>query len=209
MYLRQMNNCLIESIYLSWSGTNAMFGPKLKKFKRVKDYPLRGPNFDQKFNFDLFKSHSGGLVNLLHYGDAISMRHSLESRNPFMDVNLVEFAFRLPYNLKMHDGLGKYIHRKSMDGIVPNYILNNSLKFGFNTPLGKFFSDYESVALKILLSERCLSRGLFSVKGLKKIIDQHISQKSNHSTILFRLLSVELWFREFIDVKKIQSRSTN
>jgi asparagine synthase (glutamine-hydrolysing) len=199
IFIRLMNNSLIEYIYHANSGTNKAFGPKLKTFKRIKDYPLAPPAFSEHFNEVLFKSHTGGLVNLLHYGDAISMSHSLESRLPFMDVNLVEYAFKLPFQYKMHNGLGKYIHRKSMRGIVPDFILDNPLKFGFNTPLAKHFNSMQAEANKILLSEKCLERGIFERKGLQNLIYDQINEIRDNSTVLFRFLSVELWFRTFID----------
>jgi asparagine synthase (glutamine-hydrolysing) len=127
------------------------------------------------------------------------MAHSLESRLPFMDVRLVEFVFALPYDFKIHSGLGKYIHRASMSGIVPEFIIGNPRKYGFNTPTASFFSTIDSPANQILLSERCADRGVFDRNGLRAILEAQSSGRANHATFLFRLLSVELWFRTFID----------
>jgi asparagine synthase (glutamine-hydrolysing) len=88
-----------------------------------------------------------------------------------------------------------------MKNIVPRFILENPIKFGFNTPLSQHFNSLESEACKIILSERSLARGIFEKEGLKNMIDNHINKSRNNSTILFRLLSVELWFRHFIDIK--------
>ena len=199
LLFRLFNNDLIERIYSLMMGRNKVYGPKLKKYSRVCDYPIEPPNFDDGFNRELFKSHTGGLVNLLHYGDAISMSKSVESRNPFMDIDLVEFAFRLPFNFKMQNGLGKYIHRVSMIGIVPDFILNNPLKFGFITPLSIQFDSFDNKANQVLLSKKCLERGLFDEKGIRSLISSHIKKQENNAPLLFRLLSVELWFRRFID----------
>lgn len=119
-----------------------------------------------------------------------------------MDVNLVEFSFQLPFNFKIKNGLGKYIHRVALKNIVPDYILENPIKFGFNTPLSQQFEKMNTTANTILLSERCLNRGLYNKMGLQKMIEHHISGKGNNSTIMFRLLSVELWFRQFIDISE-------
>ena len=177
-----------------------MVGEKLNNnYSRIKDYNIENNNFSEKLNGALYKSHTGGLVSLLHYGDAISMSKSMESRNPFVDVNLVEYAFTLPYNYKINNGRGKYIHRKSMEKIVPDYILDNPLKFGFNTPLSKHFCKIDSPGNKILLSEQCLERKIFNSNGIKKMVRNQVEKKNDNSQFLFRLLSVELWFREFID----------
>ncbi len=198
-FIRLANFDLVERAYHNLSGTQKVFGPKLKEFTRIKDYPFEPVGFSQDFNKEAFKLHTGGLVNLLHYGDAISLANSIESRLPFMDVNLVEFSFQLPYHFKMRNGLGKYIHRIAMKGTVPPYILENPIKFGFNTPLTQHFSSFDREAVKILLSESCQKRGIFDRKGLQELIQNHVEGKKNNSTILFRLLSVELWFRRFID----------
>jgi len=53
--------------------------------------------------------------------------------------------------------------------------------------------------LSILLSERCLKRGLFNEIAIRKVIYQHRTNQKNYSRYLYRMLCVELWFREFID----------
>lgn len=202
LFLRLLNNDTLERLYQWKNRTNKVFGPKLRNYKRIKDYPFKPTGFKERFNEELFKSHSGVLANLLHYGDAISMSKSIESRLPFMDINLVEFSFLLPYCFKYKNGLGKYIHRVSMKNIVPAYIIENPIKFGFNTPLSQHFDTIDSETNQILLSEICLDRGIFGRMGLKTLIDNHIAKKRNNSTLLFRLLSVELWFRQYIDISK-------
>lgn len=199
LFFRLLNNDFIERIYYLSNGMSRIFGPKLKKYKRLKDYPSDPMGFNSQLNRELYKSHTGVLVNLLHYGDAISLSRSIESRLPFMDVNLVEFSFQLPYNYKMHNGYGKYIHRQAMKDIVPPYVLENRLKFGFNTPISQYFESIDSDANRILLSKKCIDRGIYNSNGIIDIIKDHISGKRNNSPLLFRLLTVELWFRHFID----------
>lgn len=100
------------------------------------------------------------------------MPHSVESRSPFMDYRLVEFVFTLPSDFKVKNGMEKCLHRNAMKGIVPGYILNNPIKFGFDSPLAHIFSkDSEGSAKSILLSERCLTRGFFSGKALNKVFE--------------------------------------
>ena len=200
-FVRLFNYSLIEKIYHRFLGIDSIFIGSFKKYKRINDYPKNDISFNQKFNEVLYRSHIGGLVNLLHYGDAISMSKSIESRLPFLDYRLVEFVFQLPFEYKMKNGIGKVIHREALKGTVPNYILNNPLKFGFNTPLSNFFNSLNSEANKILLSDKTRERGLFNHNQLKLIINKHLSNEHDYSTILYRLLSVELWFRLFIDKK--------
>jgi asparagine synthase (glutamine-hydrolysing) len=200
LIVRRFNNSLINKIFFRLSGQEALYVGKIKNFKYIKDFPVEPTGFDSLSNEHLFKAHTGGLVNLLHYGDAISMAHSLESRLPFMDYRLVEFVFTLPAEFKLKYGMGKFIHRKAMKGIVPDYILKNKIKFGFDSPLAHLFcEDGINTPKGILLSNTCISRGLFSKKNLQKAFEEQKRECKDHSRILYRMLSVELWFREFID----------
>lgn len=201
LFIRQSNLGIIKKLYFFVSKNENLYLRKLKINKVLNDYPEDPIGFDSLLNEHLFKAHTGGLVNLLHYGDALSMNHSLESRLPFMDYRLVEFVFALPSKFKIQDGFGKYLHRKSMEGIVPGYIINNPLKFGFDSPLAEIFSKTdENSPAAILLSAKCINRGLFSQPALVKALNEQKNKIKDYSRILYRMLSVELWFREFIDI---------
>ena len=200
LYVRQSDLSLLKKLYYRISGIETFFTGRLRKFKEISDYPRKPIGFDDRINAHLYKAHTGTLVDLLHYGDAIPMSHSLESRQPFMDYRLVEFVFTLPFIFKIQNGKGKFIHREAMRGIVPEDIIDNPVKLGFDSPLSELFTlEGEGTALSVLLSDKCISRGLFSKEALIKAFKQQREQKKNHSRLLFRLLSVELWFREFID----------
>jgi len=200
LFFRNFNSSILEKIYFKISGLDSIFIGQLKKYKKIKDFPIEPTHFHDDLNEHLYKAHTGGLVNLLHYGDAISMAHSLESRLPFMDYRLVEFVFTLPPEFKIKNGMGKHIHRVAMEKVLPNYILNNPYKFGFDSPLSNLFTSTEiNSPRSILLSKRCIDRGLFSRKALEKYFHEQINGNKDNSRLFYRLLSVELWFREFID----------
>lgn len=200
LYVRQSDYRFLKRIYYNVSGIEKYFAGNIKKYIEIKDYPREPVGFDNIVNEHLYKSHIGGLVNLLHYGDAISMAHSIESRLPFLDYRLVEYVFSLPPEYKIYSGVGKYVLRKAMENIVPGYIRENPIKFGFDSPLSHLFAlEGADSAKSILLSPRCLDRGLFRESHLKKAFADLKAGRKNPSRILFRLLQVELWFREFID----------
>ena len=62
------------------------------------------------------------------------MAHSVESRVPFLDYRLVEFAFALPWRQRIRHGTRKYILRNAMKGILPEPVLNRQDKIGLDTP---------------------------------------------------------------------------
>lgn len=205
MALRQASNAWpwLSALHQRLTGLSAIYGPKLRGYRRVADWP-EAPSRSGEGPLDtvLRQQHSGGLVNLLHYGDAISMANSLEARMPFLDHRLVEYVWPLPAEYKVRLGLGKVLHREAMRGLVPDYILDERNKHGFTTPISKQFrKEFGSGdgPVDVLLSDRCLNRGLFDRAGLTRVIDAHRSGRADHGPLLFRLLATELWFREFVD----------
>jgi asparagine synthase (glutamine-hydrolysing) len=72
--------------------------------------------------------------------DRASMMHSLEVRSPFLDLELVDLARRIPSRLKFKQGAGKYILKKALRPILPQEILQRGKK-GFGMPIGKWLAD--------------------------------------------------------------------
>lgn len=211
MLVRGLGNRIpaIDRVYQRAKGIEAALGPQLKNYRRMADYPSFANEGSGGFVRRLMRQqHCGGLVNLLHYGDAISMANSIESRMPFLDHRLVEFAWTLPAEHKIANGVGKQVLRGAMRGIVPESIIDNPIKYGFNTPIGEQFCKEFPTGegpVDILLSDRCIGRGLFDRKGLSSLIQTHRTGCADHGPLLFRLLSTELWFRTFVDDQGIPS----
>lgn len=88
-----------------------------------------------------------GLQELLRFADRNSMAHSREVRLPFLNHELVEFAFTLPSNLKMKNGWSKYILRKSQDKRLPQEICWRKEKIGYIAPQKKWLSSEKGTEL--------------------------------------------------------------
>lgn len=158
------------------------------------------PVFQDRLTQLLYEQHTGGLRALLHYGDAISMAHSVESRLPFMDYRLVEFGFRLPGYLKFRDGHGKAVLKDSLRSVVPGRILDTRGKLGFVTPIVDWFRERpEETVYPILRDPRCRQRGLFDVDKVERALARHQTGRFDLSSQIFRWISTELWFQKFID----------
>ncbi|MFZ4543065.1 MAG: asparagine synthase (glutamine-hydrolyzing) [Saprospiraceae bacterium] len=200
-FIRTLNSSFLQKFYGMFSGTNSLYKGKLKNYTFLKDNPSFSPEFNNKLNKILHDQHCGGLVNLLHYGDALSMEQSMESRMPFMDYRLVEFVFQLPAQYKIRGAVGKYIHREALRNLMENKHEDffSPLKIGFHSPMtALFLSDEPNSPSQILLSKRCLERGLFDEKSIRQLISAQRKGKGQ-GALLYRLLGVELWFREWID----------
>lgn len=170
--------------------------------KGPDDVPIRprdGVSLDP-INRVLQQQHEGGLRTLLQYGDAISMAHSIEVRMPYLDYRLVEFASRLPGSFKVSGGQGKVLLRGAVKDIVPPDILQARRKLGFGTPLARWLRDHPRQLIEpVLFTDACRRRGLFDQARLREAVDRHISGQADLSSQIFRWLTAEIWFEQFVD----------
>ena len=190
-----------QDLYTRIRGDASVYSGDLASVEpRMPGRLIPAPPMDDVLNATLRTQHERGLVNLLHYGDSISMAHSLESRLPFMDYRLVEFAFRLPGHFKMRNGYGKAILRNAVRADVPEDILWKRSKLAFRTPVERWFRERpEETVYPVLKSEACRKRGIFDPVALDRALERHRSGKVDLSHIIYRWLMTELWFQRFID----------
>ena len=175
----------------------------------TRDFMQRNPGrleapaavFEDRLNALLHYDHETAILPmLLKFGDALSMAASIESRVPFLDHRLVEFVFRLPAQHKLRGPISKGILREAMAGIVPERILRRNDKIGFATPVGRWIAGcMDSGVRPVLLSKRCRERGIFDTQRIEKLLDKQTRGQASVEHSIFRWLSVELWFRLFID----------
>ena len=105
--------------------------------------------YRDRVNNRLWLDHSSRILpGLLHYGDAISMAHSIESRLPFMDYRLVEWLFARPADVKLGDGRTKRILREYLTRNRQSRIAARADKQGFPTPAERWLAgqDFELLA---------------------------------------------------------------
>jgi asparagine synthase (glutamine-hydrolysing) len=139
------------------------------------------------------------LVELCMRQDQMSMAASIESRVPFLDHVLVDFALSIPAAFKTRRLTGKRTLMASMKGLVPDFILNRP-KTGFPTPLSDWLRGPQADTINhILLEGRSLSRGLLKPDNIRLLLAEHHSESCDHSVKLWRLLNLELWHRVFVD----------
>ncbi|MGO8985832.1 MAG: asparagine synthase (glutamine-hydrolyzing) [Terriglobales bacterium] len=134
------------------------------------------------------------LVELLMKQDNMSMAASIESRVPFLDHVLVEFATRIPREVQIRGLAGKGILKKAVQDLLPPSILYRR-KLGFPTPWGGWLAGQRLQSIRqLLLEPRSLDRGYFRREAIEKLFDEHLAQRDNYDRI-WRLLNLELWHR--------------
>ena len=139
------------------------------------------------------------LQGLFVVEDKLSMAHSLESRVPFLDNNLVDFACAIPSAYKLREGTSKYVLREAMRGLIPDDI-RQARKQGFAPPEDAWFRGPALPYLReVILSERSLGRGHFQPKALERVFEEHVAGAVNHKKLLWSLACFEWWQRIFLD----------
>ncbi len=143
------------------------------------------------------------LHELLMKQDQMSMAASVESRVPFLDHPLVEFAARMPERMKVRGMTTKFVLRKCMEGVLPPDILSRR-KMGFPVPVGSWLKGpYRHVLDEFVLGHRSLTRGMFDESALRRLVTSHASGEANHSERLWSLINLEMWQRMQLDGEPI------
>jgi asparagine synthase (glutamine-hydrolysing) len=138
---------------------------------------------------------------LLARGDKTSMAASIEARVPFLDHPLVEFAAALPAGLKIHGArqIRKYLLREVAKDLLPAPILSRAKK-GFPVPISMWLRSGAREFYRELLSPEAVARrGLFRPERMARLLDDHDSGAADHGTLIWGLMSLELWHRRYLD----------
>ena len=144
--------------------------------------------------------------DLLTKVDVASMAHGLESRAPFLDHELLEFAAGLPADQRLPGFRPKALLKKALEPLLPRDLLYRP-KMGFGVPIDDWFrGPLGDLARDVLLDGPARSRGLFRADEVRRLLDEHRTGRARHHYRLWALLMLELWFRTWIDGAELPER---
>ncbi len=173
------------------------YGRSIAEFHR----PLDGSTFLDRVLYADTKTY---LVELLMKQDQMSMAASIESRVPFLDHKLVEFAARLPDRWKLSGWTTKRVLREAMRTVLPTRILERP-KMGFPVPFGSWLRGAAlPVVREVLLDRRTRERGILAPQAIEALLGEHAGGRIDAADQIWSLLNLELWFRTFVDRQGIQ-----
>jgi len=139
------------------------------------------------------------LIELLMKQDNMSMAASVESRVPFLDHTLVEFAIGIPQKFQLSGLAGKRILKKAVADLLPRSVINRP-KLGFPTPWSTWLAGTRLDTIKnLLLEPRSIDRKLFKRAAVEHLFQEHRARFRDHSDRIWRLLNLELWFRVCVE----------
>jgi asparagine synthase (glutamine-hydrolysing) len=135
----------------------------------------------------------------LNYTDKMSMATGVEVRVPFLDLELVDFAARIPNRLKQRGSEGKWILKKAMEPYLPSDVIYRP-KSGFGAPLRRWMRvELRDLVADLLGAQSLRKRGLFDPAAVQRMIQANDQGKIDASYTLFSLMCIELWCRKFVD----------
>ena len=139
----------------------------------------------------------------LTYTDKMSMAVGVEVRVPFLDLDLVEFAARIPAHFKQLGNEGKWVLKKAMEPYLPKDVIYRS-KSGFGAPLRRWMRiELRDLLTDLLGANSLRNRGLFDPVAIQRMIQANDHGKIDASYTLFSLMCIELWCRRFIDQNRL------
>ena len=139
--------------------------------------------------------------------DRMSMAVGLETRAPFLDYRMMEFAFRIPGELKLRGQETKHIYKRAVRELIGDHLAYRRKQM-FTVPVGEWFKTrLAPYCREMLLSGRTAARGLFDRRETATLLDQHQSEAKDRTRELRALIAVEWWNRIFIDAESVSARS--
>jgi len=227
----------IDKYYLFWQRlapneiVHKMVKPVWGEVKHVRtrdifrsvfaDHAYEPTRPEDLINHSLYFEAKTFLHGLLVVEDKLSMAHSLESRVPFLDNDLVDFAMKVPIRLKLRNlseavrssengpGLkkpqrfdktkdGKLLLRKAMERYIPTEVTDRK-KQGFSAPDASWFKgeSIDYVRYK-LFNERARLYEFLDRRVVQDLVNEHLEGRQNRRLLIWSLLSVEHWCEKFL-----------
>lgn len=141
--------------------------------------------------------------------DRMTMAAGVEARVPFLDHELVEWAFALPARLKIQAKEGKFLVKRALEPRLSRDILYRA-KHGFNVPVGCWLRTQLRPLVEDLLSEESIrKRGILRPAAVRDLADRHFAGQDDIGNRVFVLMMLELWWRQVLDrLSSIRSKAS-
>lgn len=176
---------------------------------------------EEYVNHSLYFEAKTFLHGLLVVEDKLSMAHGLETRVPFLDNDLVEFAMRVPVRMKLGNlgevvrinenepgpktrkyfeqtNDGKLLLRRAMERFVPPSIIGGS-KQGFSAPDASWFKgESMDYVRRMILDQGARIYQCFDPKAVGELVEEHLEGRANRRLLIWSLLSFEEWCRRYL-----------
>lgn len=139
----------------------------------------------------------------LNYTDKMSMATGVEVRVPFLDLDLVELATKIPTNMKMNGNKTKYILKKVAERYLPKDIIYRK-KTGFGGPVRDWVkNDLRTKMQESFIDDKNLFSKIFNISKIEKLIEMNDRNSIDASYTLFCLYAINSWIKQFVDCQEV------
>jgi asparagine synthase (glutamine-hydrolysing) len=165
-------------------------------------FPHPWRDFAQEFPLGTFRNQSefmigtSSLPKLLHWEDRTSMAHSIESRVPFLDHQLVEFCLSLPSSFKCQGGVTKRILRSALCDLLPARVVGRLKKTPFGAPEEQWLRSHAKALREECIAGARLLPHVLSLRGVELLINNFLSGGS-YDPVIWRIFTFSIWVRVF------------
>jgi asparagine synthase (glutamine-hydrolysing) len=133
--------------------------------------------------------------------DRMAMANSLEGRSPFLAHKVIDFAVKLPREMRVQNRRGKHLLRRVAARLLPPAVLEKP-KQGFGIPLGDWFrGPLKGLAADVIGSRSFAERGFLRQNAAQRYLKGHLAGEADYGELLWLILSLELWSRRFLDAR--------
>jgi asparagine synthase (glutamine-hydrolysing) len=171
------------------------------KFAEYLVHPWIEPFAEKTYTDDLLRNRMANelfeeaVPVILHEDDLNAMYYSIENRSPYLDTRLFEFSAKIPTRHLVRDGMAKAVLRDAMRGIVPDPILDNRRKVGFNAPLLELL-DMSNPAVRAYVLGEGAVYNLVKRSAVERLLERK-SLPNSLSKFLFNFVCVKVFLDEF------------
>lgn len=130
--------------------------------------------------------------------DVMDWTYGTDTSSPLVSESVIRMGWSLPNDYKIKNGVNKVLARRALRGIVPNEILDEVNKGGFNAPTDNWFrNELREFVHDIFNSSSFRERGFYNLDRLDNLIKQHMDGRANHMMLLWQALNFELWAQKW------------
>lgn len=190
-------NCFYERIISNYNDLSDLLVNPAEKNKKLFDKHINSLFPDLIERMQIVDTLTYLPDDILTKVDRASMFNSLEIRVPFLDHNIVEFAWNLPINQKIKKGNGKIILKKILEKYLPKNLIYKP-KMGFGIPLGKFIVDKLKDEIEFFLnSKEVKNQNLFKLDNYKRKWNEHLEGKRNWQFLIWNFYIFQKWYQKW------------
>lgn len=181
---------------------NSWINKDILNYKKINPFLGGGINLSDIKKTSFSQLNYTNLSMLLHFEDRDSMAHSIESRVPFLDYNVVELVYSLPTNYKISNGTTKRVLRDGLNGILPNKIKNRQTKLGFVTPEEIWVKENVDLFRIKMIEAIQYSQGVLNKEYVLARFEKIINGNSPFDSWVWRVISFGAWIKVFkVDIE--------